>query len=320
MKSKAKKNIIKVSLIVVSVAGAVLGIVLLQKLLSPPVLKELPNQYLADLQQRNEQLNDTTQLEYRYQQQLDRIRLMQEKKLITDEEARNKKDTFLLNYADQFFVWCTSEFSKSTWADATLQFMGDRINNLAQGGLQVSSHEKLQKVKKVLAAYKDITTNWPNRKIEKYSDHQHYADKKEEYFKDDYVKTCLTTCNRTHNILDGLYETDKDKHKSHVQTLINNLCKNPTLANYGNLKNRKQEVSSAIDDYGNWNDVNGKADLRKSLDNKWDGDDNYNSVMNVLTCKFWNDWSSKDRTDYEFNSVFYYRDCRERHYHDLIDM
>lgn len=266
---KTKKNIIKISLIVVALVAAVLGVVLLQKILSPPTIKEFDNQYLADLEQRARSLDtdDTNQLVKEYNLQLDRIQLMKEKGLISEDEEQARKNAVLDRYVKSFFQWCDRKFSNSQWYKADLDFMRSRVQDR-----NVSNYDSIKLVSDVLVAYNYVDgLLGKHRSISSSQDIREDLAKVENYKSGTgYVAERLRTCDHTKDILNRVRGVYQDRHKKGVQSELNKLTYvDKTIEDdMAYLISQYNTTESAIQDYQQcWRDYSTFSGQPK---NNWD--------------------------------------------------
>ena len=298
--TKAKKNFIKVSLIVIAVLGAVSGIIFWQKKLAEPPQSVTHNQYLSNLRSVNSKLEttDTASLSQQYQLQLERIQLLQEKGLISSDSADISLDAVLTQYVNSLFTWCDGKFGESVWKDRDLKYMHKKT-----GEPLVKDHEKMKRVRAVLDGRAEVL-KLPHQKIESYRDCTDNLAKAKKYKGTDYVSVCLRQCDQTRKILEGLKETYHKKHRAYINSLLNTLDYENNQYPLSKMKWWGETYTAVVgkkDDYfDNWHE--NKSEYRSKLSQYYrDAQKGFQSQLKKL---WWDNDYQYDDYYVIYNSIF----------------
>lgn len=220
---KKNKTPLKICLILVAVLVAVFAVLMFVKTrVQPPKQIVYVNQYTENLQKLTAHLTNVNdaRLESHYQLVTERIELMQEENLISQEERDNSYSEFMNEYVPAFKLWCDHKFSASVWEKPDLQFMRARVTELQQNEQLISSENntKLEEVKKVLTDYDEV---WKLGRVNitKSLDSRNYLNKAKIYKQD----PVLSHCTAVMNFLETLKSTYQKKHFAYVNNKVKSL-------------------------------------------------------------------------------------------------
>ena len=295
--TKPKKNIIKVSLIVVAVLGAVSGIIFWQKHLSALPDSNTHNQYLQNLRNVNTELEttDTATLSYQYRMQLERIQLLKDKGLITSDSAEISTNAVLNQYANSLFTWCDSKFKESVWKDKDLKYMWKKT-----GDPLVKDFENMKKIRAVLDGHAEVL-KLPHQNITSYQDCVDNLARAKKYKGTDYVSECLRRCEKTKSILENLKETYHKKHKTYIYSLLAKLDYDSHQYSLSEMKSWGDTYNTASrkkDDYfDNWQESSAEYKVKLSM--------YYRDARNGFGYQLWScSGYDYDRYSMIYNNIF----------------
>lgn len=249
-----KKNIfLKICLIVLSVVLAVFAVLFFMKTrVQPPKQLTFTNQYTTNTHQLTSQLSNVTdkQLENDFQLLQERIELLRDEDLISDNEKNESFTEFINEYVTVFRPWCDRKFKASVWEETDLHFMRGRVNDLLQNSDVISSENnaKVNEVKKVLDDYNALWNLGTVKITSSYDSKKYLAEAKK--YKDDHY---LSNCTKVMDFLNGLNSNYQKKHFNHVKSMVNNLTKfnRYELTNLESWNSDYGKAKSAKNDYNN---------------------------------------------------------------------
>ncbi|MBQ3734621.1 MAG: hypothetical protein II859_11755 [Bacteroidales bacterium] len=253
---KSNKNVLKITLVVVAVILAVGAVLVFMKTrVQPPTRLTYVNQYTANIHQAAESIAnaDERALETEFQRVTNRIRLMQQESLITNEEYTGSVSEFVNAYVPAFRNWCEQRFNQSAWPGETIRFMRSRINEVnrynAEGGNSIVSGEnatKLGEVNKVLNDY-DAAWKLQNVAIHKSDDSKTNLAKARRYKQDSHLSKCTALV----NMLNNLPSRYQQLHYNHVNALVRGLSMAhfPAKNQVREWADKYKNAKSAVNDY-----------------------------------------------------------------------
>lgn len=132
------------------------GLLVIKNLTSPPDRIAFTNQYTENIQQESGNLAtvEEHELEWTFQLIQNRIDLLQQEYLITNEEGNACKYEFVNAYVPAFQSWCDKQLNMSVCKPETLNFMQQRIRDLANYDMiSYDNIERLNNLEKRLNDY-----------------------------------------------------------------------------------------------------------------------------------------------------------------------
>ena len=251
------KNLLKVSLIVVAVLLAVSAVLIfLRTRVKPPQSLTYTNQYTEDIHRASEQLANVSGqgLEQDFQRVTNRIELLKQEGLITDEEYASSISEYVNAYVPAFRTWCDKQFNQSVWPSETLRFMRKRLDevkryNAQAGNNSALSPENVTKLNEVDETLKKYYAAWKlkDARIRKSADSRANLSKANQYKRDAYLSKCTALMNSLNN-LPSVYQ------KTHFN-YVNSLVRGLSMDNYNSASQvsdwaaKYKNAKSAITDY-----------------------------------------------------------------------
>lgn len=222
---KSNKNVLKITLIAMAIVLAVGAVLVFMKTrVQPPTRLTYVNQYTANIHQAAESIAnaDERALETEFQRVTNRIKLMQQESLITNEEYTGSVSEFVNAYVPAFRNWCEQRFNQSAWPGETIRFMRSRINEVnrynAEGGNSIVSGENATKLGEVSKVLNDYDTAWRLQSvaIRSSSDSKSNLAKASQYKQDNLLSKCTALV----NMLNNLPSRYQQLHYNHIDTLV----------------------------------------------------------------------------------------------------
>ena len=222
---KAKKNLLKSGLIALAVLLAVSAVlVFLKTRVQPPRRINYINQYVENIHQASEQIAhaDERGLEQDFQIIINRIELLKQEELISDEEAAASLSEFVNAYIPAFRNWSEQQFNQPEWPQQTLQLMRRRIDEVRR--YNVASSENVAKLNEVDKILKDYNEAWKlkNAAIRSSRDSRSNLAKANQFKRDAHLSKCTALM----NMLDNLPMVYQKSHLNHVSSLVKGLSMN----------------------------------------------------------------------------------------------
>ena len=305
MKS-SKKNILKATLISLAVIIAVTGVLVFMKTrVQPPKRVAFTNQYTDNIHQESEKLNNVSEKELKddFKLILNRIEMMRQEDLISEEERRTSLGEYLNAYVPAFRTWCEDKFNQSVWTQSNLSFMRQRINEIKRyqtNGNEIVNADNMAKLREVEDVLTKYYAAW---KLEKISIHnsresRENLNKAKGYKQDPHLSKCTALMNS----LNRLKSKYQQSHYNNVYKLVQQLdmgnyptkyMLNEWAENYATAKSAINDYNSVASSlYGVSTDNFGLEDYKRSARNgfggmisAWDPSDEsirrtYNSIFN----------------------------------------
>lgn len=253
---KSNKNVLKITFIALAVilaASAVL--VFLKTRVQPPKQLSYVNPYTENIHQASEDIADADEqaLETEFQRVTNRVKLMRQENLITEEEYTSSVSEFVNAYVPAFRNWCEQRFNQSVWPSETLRFMRNRINEVkhynAEGGNSIVSEENTAKLDEVSKVLNDYDAAWKLQRvaIRKSEDSRTNLAKAKRFKQDSHLSKCTALV----NMLNNLPSRYQQSHYSHVNTLVRGLSmiNFPSKTQVSEWAEKYRNAKSAINDY-----------------------------------------------------------------------
>lgn len=247
---KAKKNLLKSGLIALAVLLAVSAVlVFLKTRVQPPREITYVNQYKENIHQVSEQIAraDEQALEQDFLIVINRIELIKQEGLISEEESAASLSEFVNAYVPAFRDWCEQKFNKPEWPQQTLQFMRRRIDEVKR--YNVANSENVAKLNEVDKILKDYNEAWKlkNAAIRSSSDSRSNLAKANQFKQDAHLSKCTALMNMLNN-LPTVYQRS---HFNHVSSLVRGLSMNNFQHDYqiNEWGSKYKSAKSAVNDY-----------------------------------------------------------------------